>query len=350
MHKPLIDFCQSFVVIKMRILVTGGTGFLGKRLVQKLLDEGHEVAVFSRHVQEDLPDTVTVYAGDVRNKTGLKKAFLKIDAVYHLAVCLNESDPDMWDINVEGTKNVVELCKANKVKQLVYMSSSGVLGETKTASKEKSPYNPKTLYEKSKMEAEKIIKGSGVPYTIVRTTIIIGPNMIWAKIFEAAKKGYPIIGNGKNYFHLVYIEDVVGMLLAVLNNRKAADGIFHIASKDTPTYEQVYEMICGELGCQMTKKHVPVRLAYMMSSLHTTKRKVQGKQPNLTMMKSSIDRLVRNRIVSTEKARRVLGFEPKYSTRDAIRETVKYLQIARLGYSDYDLAEIQKVKSGEKLL
>ena len=82
----------------------------------------------------------------------------------------------------------------------------------------------------------------------------------------------------------------------------------------------------------------------MISRVHTAKRKLQNKQPSLIMMKSSIDRLVRNRIISTEKAKKVLGFEPKYSTRDAIRETIKYLRISRLGYSDYDLADIRKVK------
>ncbi len=328
----------------MKILVTGGTGFLGKRLVQRLVDEGHDVSVFSRHVQEDLPDTITAYTGDVRDKNALKKAFKKVDIVYHLAISLNEADSSMRDINVRGTQNVVDLCKENKVKQLIYMSSSGVLGETSRPSQENFPYNPKTTYEKSKMEGEKIIKDSGVPYTIIRTTIILGPNLIWMKIFEAAKKGYPIIGSGKNYFHLVYVDDVVSLLALSTGNKKAMNQVFHIASKDTPTYEEVYKIICDELNCSTTLKHIPIALAYLMSYLHTTKRKMQGKQPSLTMMKSSIDRLIRNRIISTEKAKRVLGFEPKYSTHEAIRETIKYLQISRLGYSDYDLAEMQKVK------
>lgn len=328
----------------MRILVTGGTGFLGKRLLQMLLDKGHDVSVFSRHMHDDLPESATVHTGDVRDKNALRKAFSKIDAVYHLAICLNEADPEMWDINVTGTKNVVELCKENKVKQLIYMSSSGVMGETDRPSREDFPYKPKTQYEKSKMESEQIIKKSGVSYTIVRTTIIIGPNMVWAKIFETAKKGFPIIGSGKNYFHLVYVDDVVSLLATVLGNPKAANQAFHVASKDTPTYGDVYRIICEELKCEMTKKHIPIWLAYMMSRVHTAKRKLQNKQPSLIMMKSSIDRLVRNRIISTEKAKKVLGFEPKYSTRDAIRETIKYLRISRLGYSDYDLAEIRKTK------
>ncbi len=328
----------------MKILVTGGTGFLGKRLVKKLLDEGHKVSVFVRHEQDDFPEGAILYTGDIRDKAALKKAFSGVNVVYHLAICLNEAEPDMWDINVNGTQNVADMCKETGVKALIYMGSSGVLGETKEPSREDLPYNPKTKYERSKMEGEKIVKNSGVSYTIIRTTIIIGPNIVWMKILDAARKGYPIIGNGKNHFHLVYVEDVVNMLALVKNEKNAANQIFHIASKDVPTYEEVYRIMCDELKCEMSKKHIPVALAYLMSYLHTTKRKMQGKPPSLTMMRSSIDRLIRNRIISTEKAKKLLGFEAKYSTREAVRETIKYLRIAHLGYSDYDLSEIGNVK------
>lgn len=329
---------------RQRILVTGGTGFLGKRLVQKLLDEGHEVIVFSRNFHDDLPEDVKPVLGDIRDKDAVRKAFEKIDVVYHLAICLNESDPNMYEINTKGTQNVAELCKEHGVKQLIYMGSSGVLGETKTPAKEDFPYNPKTNYEKSKMKGELIVKQSGVPYAIIRTTIIIGPNMIWAQIFEAAKRSYPIIGSGRNFFHLVYVDDVVSALDFVKNNPKALDQTFHIASKDTPTYIDVYRMICEELNVKMTEKHVSVSLAYLASYIHKLTRKIQGRQPSLTKSKSSIDRLIRNRVISIEKAKDVLGFEPRYSTREAIRETIKYLKIARLGYSDYELAEVHKVK------
>lgn len=328
----------------MRILVTGGTGFLGSRLVAALDNDGHDVAVLSRRVDEDTPDTVTSYQGDVRDKAALAKAMAGADVVYHLAICLDEANPEMWDINVRGTQTVVDACTERGVQQLVYMSSAGVLGETREPSKEDFPYRPKTRYEKSKAESETIIRASGVPFTIVRTTIIIGPNPIWAKIFEAARKGHPILGSGKNYFHLVSVDDVVRLLVLVAGNPKARNEIFHVASKDTPTYEAVYAMICDELGCAMTTRHVPVFLAHVLSFLHATKRKLEGRPPSLIMMKSSIDRLVRNRTISTDKARSVLGFEPRYTTKDALHATLAGLRIARLGYSDHDLAAITTVR------
>ncbi len=322
----------------MRILVTGGTGFLGARLVQRLLKDGHDITVFSRH-RVEIPG-VKLVIGDIRNKAMVSKAF-PADVVYHLAACLDEDNPDMWSINVDGTRIVADLCKEFSAK-LIYVSSSGVLGETKLPAKENMPYNPKTQYEKSKATAETIVRS--VDNTIIRAPIIIGPNGIWMKIFGAAKKGYPIIGSGKNYFHLVYVDDVADMLKAVLDNKKSRNQIFHVATKDIATYRKFYRILCEELGIEMTKKHVPSFVMLGVSIMYGWWCKITGKSPKLTMRKSSIERLIRNRVLSTEKARSVLGFNTKYDTRTAIRETIRYLGMKRLGYSDYEISTASSVR------
>jgi nucleoside-diphosphate-sugar epimerase len=149
---------------------------------------------------------------------------------------------------------------------------------------------------------------------------------MWAKIFEAARKRYPIIGSGKNHFHLTYINDAVNFLLLVKNSDKARNEIFHVATKDTPTYEQVYEMICKETRTKMTEKRISVRKALLMANLYYFLCVAGGKKPSLTKRKSSIYRLVRNRWLSIKKAEKVLNFVPNYDTRKAIRETAKELK------------------------
>lgn len=308
----------------MNIVITGGTGFLGRRLVDKI-SKNNNVYVFSLSDEKGKGDVKFIQC-DVRDKTELEKAFPEeIDIVYHLAANLDESDPNVYNDNIIGTKNVIELCRAKEVKQIIFMSSSGVLGETKVPAKEDFPYKPKTKYEKSKMGCEKMIISSGIPFTIIRASIIIGPNVIWSKIFDAARKQYPIIGSGKNYFHLAYVDDVVDLLILVMGNKKAINETFHVATSDTPTYEEVYSMICEELNVPMTRKHIPVFLIKIISASHLLSCKIRGKKPRLTLMKSSIERLIRNRIISMEKARKMLGFEPKYDTRKAIKETADSL-------------------------
>lgn len=307
----------------MSILVTGGTGFLGKRLVDKLVVAGNDVVVFARKEDLDLKQKgVKFILGDMSNQGELARAFVDVDIVYHLAANLDESDTHIYDDNVTGTKNVTELSKNFGVKRIIFMGSCGALGDVALA-KEDAPYNPRTRYEKSKAESEKIIISSGVPYNIIRAPVIIGPNEIWRKIFEAAKKRYPIIGSGKNHFHLAYVDDVVDLLLLV--KETSTNQVFHVAVSDTPTYEEVYRMMCSSLGTEMTAKHVSVWMMKFLALLHAFSRRLRGKKPSIVMMPNSMDRLIRDRVISIEKARSI-GFSPKYDTQRAIKETVAYFK------------------------
>ncbi|MFC2143220.1 geranylgeranylglyceryl/heptaprenylglyceryl phosphate synthase [Candidatus Aenigmatarchaeota archaeon] len=336
----------------MKILVTGGTGFVGSRLVKKL-KRGNKVFVLSHKNKEELEDEaipgVTYIKGDVMNKKDIRKAF-PVDVVYHLAACLDESNPDMYDINAVGTMNLVDVAKENKVKQIIFMGSSGVLGETKEPAREDMSYNPKTDYERSKTVAEKEIIKSGIKYTVIRSPVMLGPNNIWFLIFAAAKKQYPIIGSGKNKFHLSYVKDVVSLLEKVKNNKKAYNQIFHVATKDTPSYKEVYQMMCDELKIDMTEKHVSIGLVKLASTVHTASRKVRGKKPKLTMMKSSIDRLIRNRTIDITKSKKVLRFSPRYDTKTAIKETVEELLKENVKAKIFLGKGITKLKNVEKYI
>ncbi|MEM7819699.1 MAG: NAD(P)-dependent oxidoreductase [Candidatus Aenigmatarchaeota archaeon] len=309
----------------MLTFVTGGTGFIGKRLVKKLKEKGDDVIVFSRHEDKELSDIgVKFVIGNIIDKEDLRKAF-PVDFVYHLAANLDESDPLMFDTNVSGTKNIVELSKEYGTKGIILLSSCGVLGNTKIAD-ENSSYNPKTKYEKSKAEAEKIVINSGINYAIIRAPIIIGPNEIWLNIIKAAKNKYPIIGSGKNHFHLAYVDDVVDFMILARESKNALNQIFNIATPDIPTYKEVYKMICDELGIEMPRRHMPVFLIKLIASLHLISCKIKRKKPKLVFMKSSIDRLIRDRIVSIEKAKKLLGFVPKIDTHTALKYTIQYFK------------------------
>ena len=288
----------------MKILVTGATGFIGRNLVSKLKDE------------------VVVYKGSILNKNDLEKNF-PVDVVYHLAAVLDESHTLLWHINVDGIKNVAELCKKYNAK-MIYLSSSGVLGETKEPAKENYPYKPETKYEESKAEAEKIIVSSGIIYTIIRAPIIIGPNDLWLKILKKMEK-MPVMGLGENKFHLAYIDDVVDLLAYVKNKKESDKQIYHIATPDIPTYLDVYRLVRKELSINTKEKHANISLIYMISSLNSLYCKITGKKQDLFLMKSTIQRLVRNRMLSTEKLKE-MGFKPKYDTKKALKETIKYFK------------------------
>ncbi len=299
----------------MRILITGGTGFVGTRLAKKLIEKGHEVTIFASYGKA--PKGAKLIKGDILNKKEIEKALKSMpDIVYHLAAILDETEPLMKKVNIEGTINFLN----KKLKRFILVSSVGVLGEARLPLNEEAPYNPDTGYEESKMQQEKIVKESGIPYTIIRSTIAYGPNKFWSDIIKAAKKRYPMIGSGKNFWHLIYVDDMVDALVLALKH-EAKNEIFNIADGDPKTYREVYQDISDALGVEMPTKTVPVFLAKFLARL----KEKRGKADTTTKV-SSITRLVRNRIVDISKARKVLGYDPKYDFKTGIKKTIKELK------------------------
>lgn len=305
----------------MKILVTGGTGMIGSRLVEKL-SRTCDVVILSRNSSPVRLHAKIVF-GDLKNYDDIEEAFAKqkFEAVYHLAANMDESDPKMYYENVIGTRHLVEACRKHNVKRIIFMGSCGATGYH-GISKEDSPYRPNTKYEKSKADSEKIVIESGINYTVIRAPIIIGPNEVWASIAKAAQGNYPIIGSGKNHFHLAYVDDIVSMLALVLHDKRAENQVFNVALKDVKTYEEVYGMLCKELGVGKTRKHVSITFAMAAAFLYEMKCRIKGRKPKLTMMRSSIKRLVADRVVSIEKAKSILNFEPRYTTNHAIAATI----------------------------
>ncbi|HLD81265.1 MAG TPA: NAD(P)-dependent oxidoreductase, partial [archaeon] len=209
----------------MRVLVTGGTGLVGAPLVERLLRKGHEVFVLGTVFDERLKAMGAQFVlCDVMHFNGVLWAFERVlpDVVYHLAATLDEHSHNLFRLNVGGTRNVLQAVslvqKRHALKLFVYPSSIGILSGEKQPIDESAAYAPKTKYERSKMEAELFVLSSGLPYCVVRSTILIGPNEAWASIARAARKNQPVLGSGDNAFHLADYRDFVD-LLALLPSR-----------------------------------------------------------------------------------------------------------------------------------
>ncbi len=320
------------LVMPNKILVTGATGFVGKRLVRRLLDDGHTVTILTRDVSRAksfFGDAVSVYEGDITRPETLKGlARRQFSYVFHLAAELNESSPDLWVINVDGTRNLLESIKGKKLNRFIYLSSIGVLGQTNGPAREDMPYNPETKYEESKAEAERIITyfwlKHHIPYTIIRSTIIYGPNRIFAEILKAAKSGYPLIGRGNNRFHLIYVDDVVDALVKAMDPI-AENKIYHIAGPDVLTYKDTYTLMCRLMGVKPPDRRVPRPVMLAFATAYEKLARVSSKQPKTTMMSSSIKRLTRDRVVDTSLIRRELGWEPRFSLEEGLKRTISEL-------------------------
>ena len=276
----------------MKILVTGYKGFVGSRLVNVLNKNGYDVSLFRGDILTDKID----------------KSY---DIVYHLAAILDESNKDMKKVNIEGTKKVVEYCKKTGAK-LIYLSSAGVLDFSHvSAADESAPYKPETQYEYSKMQAEKIILSSKINYVILRSTIIIGLTDYWRDIISIAKRDYPLIGNGENHFHIVYIDDVVDALVWAINQ----SGLYNIGGPDVLTYKEIYEILSGH----KVKNTIPKWKAFLFAYIYMLFVTIFRKKAKIYKSPPYIRRLLKNRVLDINKIKDA-GFTPKWTAEAAIKK------------------------------
>lgn len=309
----------------VNILVIGGTGFVGKELVEALAKQKRlKVTVFDRTIKNRVSG-VSYLKGDVTDSDVVRRAVRGQDYVYHLAAIIDETVPKklMFDVNLGGTVSVTEACRKEEVKRLIYVSTAGVMAETNGRADEKTPYGPRTNYERSKTLAEKTIleyyKRYKLPVIIIRSALLYGPNAYWNVILKEAQKLFPVIGSGKNKWHMLYIKNLIPVLMNARTRGKPGN-IYVIADQEAYSYEDMYRVIREELEIKKEPAHIPVWFAKFIAFLY----RIGGKKSIVN--KDHIERLIKNKWYDISKAKKHLKYNPKYNFNKGIRETIKYFR------------------------
>ena len=225
----------------MRILVTGGAGFIGRHLTERLLAAGHEVSVYDdfSHSKKDM-DGVKTIEGDVRDAEDVKRAMRDMQAVFHLAAISDAraEDDAVYSVNFIGSKNVFEAAKEAGAK-IIFTSSAAVYGETKTT-KEDAACNPLNQYGKSKLRAEKICPDDAF---IARLFNVYGPNgnSVINKFCRLMPKYEPVTvyGHGTQTRDYIYVDDVVSALVMGLQ----MSGTYNVGTGKETSLLEVVDMI-----------------------------------------------------------------------------------------------------------
>ncbi|MDR2719424.1 MAG: NAD-dependent epimerase/dehydratase family protein, partial [Nitrososphaerota archaeon] len=242
-----------------KILVTGGTGFVGSSLVKTLVERNYAVkclvkktsnVVFLKKLNVEL-----VY-GDITDKQSLQNALKNVDVVYHIAGILGKwrvPQETYIKIHADGTRTVVNACIEQGVNRLIYCSTSGVLGPIETPPvNEYAPYNPTNAYENAKAQAEKIVlqQKNRLDITIIRPGMVYGPwDMHTLSLFRSIKKGFFFfIGDGKALLHPVFIEDLNQSFLQCLNTSKTIGEVYLIVGERYVTVEEFTRTFLSVLG------------------------------------------------------------------------------------------------------
>jgi len=307
----------------MKVLVTGGTGFIGSYLVEELLKDGYEVRILSRKSTTRWKNKVEIFRGDITKPEILDKAFKGIDAVFHNAAYAMDSGKKeiIYDVNVNGTKNVAEACIRNDIHRIVYTSSAGVYGFPKTNKTitEDFPKKPMNAYQKSKLLGEKILKEcEDIRTSIVRPPLVFGAGGQTTKILldMLTSKSMVLIGDGNNIISIVHPADVARCLRLALERDNRGE-IFNVVSF-TVKIREFIEKLAERLEIEKPEKRVPFWIAYIIATLH----EFISSNPKITRFR--VKTLASNRIISCEKARRVLGYKPTFDLEKTIEDMIRW--------------------------
>jgi len=248
----------------MKILVTGGAGFIGKHLVKYLLDKGNTITIFDNFSNSEeksleyyIKSGVKIVNGDIRKFDEILKETEDQDVLIHLAAKISVSQSilnpsETFDVNVDGTKNVLEACKKNYVKKIIIASSAAVYGEGSSGMKliESAKTNPISPYGKSKLKMEQEIeKNNKIDCVILRFFNIFGIGQtpeyagVITKFIEMISSNKPleIFGDGMQTRDFVSINDVVESIYDAIKNGK--NGTYNIASGKAITINELAEFM-----------------------------------------------------------------------------------------------------------
>lgn len=323
----------------MKFFVTGATGFLGTGLVNELVARGHQIHFLSRNplkVNYFKNKNVRFFLGDVLDIVKIEEAMTGCDYVFHLAGCVKActKKPDtFYQINVLGTKNVLETARKLSIKKTIITSTAGIFGPstdgiiTETTIRNIDYFNE---YEKTKSQAEEIAleyarKGQNI--VIVNPTRIYGPgpltesNIVTLLIKKYSEGKWRFVpGNGEAIGNYVYIDDVVqGHLLAM---EKGKPGEKFILGSSNASYSDI---ICTIDNIQKRKHRiikVPIFLVFTLTWIQVIVSNLFEKPPQVTS--GWVKKFLNDWNTSNEKAMQVLGYKPT-NLETGIKKTLNWL-------------------------
>lgn len=326
----------------MRILVTGGTGFTGKALVQRLLDQGHEVVALDYKeglkTQELRNRGAEVVLGSVTDKEVVRRAMRGVEVVHHVAAAFREMNvPDSYyhEVNVGGTRNVLEAARAEGVRKVIYCSTCGVHGNVDhPPAGEDAPIQPADYYQRTKWEAEPVVReynGRGLETVILRPAAIYGPGdpERFFLIFQRVAKGtFPMFGNGKTYYHPLYIDNLIDAFLLAMENGRGNGEAYLIADEQYLEIEDLVRRVARALEVDVKIPHLPVWPVVAAGHVCEKVCKPFGITPPLFPRR--VDWYRQNRAFKIDKAKQDLGYAPKVDIDEGLRRTAEWYR--REGY------------------
>lgn len=252
----------------MKLLITGATGFIGNHLTKALIKQNYDISLFTRKLQPQ--KNFRSFIGDLNNKKALLEATSTIDIVVHLAATYKGN---LFKVNSQGTKNLIEACIKNKVKKIIFTSSYDVITNSN--------------YGKSKLEAENIIKNSQIDYLIFRPTLVYGSgnNRNLNRLIRLIKKSplIPIPQKGNIKFQPLFIDDLINILIQAITSKKK-NKVYFVAGPNSYSFNEIVDLISKTFSKKPYKIPIPKMFLYLFN-----KNLLKDKTCNITEIKKDFN-------------------------------------------------------------
>ena len=325
----------------MKILVTGITGFIGRRFAEAIKNDKNEYICLVR--ENSKTEFLLGYSNAKIVRTDFSKAELdcavrEAELIIHMIGQMGAdgvTEAQFEETNCNLTDRLVRAALGTNVKQFIYISTPGVQGFGKRLCLETEEYAPRNIYEKTKVRAEQIIisqlSGSDISYTIIRPDFVYGPgDYRRIKMYKNIRdKKFVLTTSGKSYLHPTYVDDVVQGIMCAMDNDKAYNEIFNISAPTDISVKNYLQVICGYFNVPL----IHINIGYKMSScLATLIDKIWfslfGKEGFVS--KNKIDFLSIDHSTSNRKAQELIGYTPEYDFKSGFELTMQWCKANNL--------------------
>ncbi len=324
-----------------RVLVTGGTGFVGSHLVEKLLELGKHVVCLVRSDPKWLDGyNVEIVKGGLERDV-LYEAVTSADYVYHVAAqTRGKTWQEFHSANVQGARNLLEAVATNpnaQPRNILITSSLAVVGDaTSGIATEETPLAPVSMYGRSKVEMEEMVweiaSENGLPVVVVRPPSVYGPREkdIFT-FFQTASKGFgPFIGHGRDpEISLVYVSDLVDGMIAAAETPGTAGGTYFLGPSSQSSWREIIQATELALGRKVRSISVPEFLVQPIGFLSEAAGKLTGKYPPLNIEKAR-EIVHACKMCSSAKAASDFGYAPSTDIEQGVRDTIDWYR--RIGW------------------
>jgi nucleoside-diphosphate-sugar epimerase len=254
-----------------------------------------------------------------------------VSDVYHLAVAMREggmSDEGFTEINLTGTKFLLDAALANSVNRFIYCSTIGIFGHRVPGiTSESSAFNPGNIYERTKLEAEELalsyFENQKLPVAVLRPADVYGPrDQRLLNLFGAVGRGrFPLFGKGEGRRHMVYIDDVVSAFEIALESKAAIGEAFIIAGPEICTLRELVELVRDAAGAESFGYRLPLAPMLLLAGIVEDACSLIGVSPPI--YRRRMDFFHSDSAFDVSYAKDVLGWEPQVSLQDGVRLTME---------------------------